>query len=104
MVLFSQSNTNLAKGSVLVKVKSSSFSESTGLTPKKVETVLGSKSSLLGGVVLSTLREAFDKDYQLTVLADGCVDSDGEVHQVLTNKIFPKQAEVMTIDDWRKAL
>lgn len=56
------------------------------------------------GVVLSTLREAFDKDYQLTVLSDGCVDSDEEVHQVLTNKIFPKQAEVMTIDDWRKAL
>jgi nicotinamidase-related amidase len=54
------------------------------------------------GVVLSTLREAFDKDYQLTVLSDGCADLDEEVHQVLINKIFPKQAEVMTIDDWVK--
>ena len=31
------------------------------------------------GVVLSTLREAADKDYQLTVLADCCVDGDEEV-------------------------
>lgn len=54
------------------------------------------------GVVLSTLREAFDKDYQLTVLSDGCVDSDEEVHQFLIQKIFPKQAEVMSIDDWKK--
>jgi nicotinamidase-related amidase len=54
------------------------------------------------GVVLSTLREAFDKDYQLAVLSDGCADSDEEVHQVLINKIFPKQAEVMTVDDWKK--
>jgi nicotinamidase-related amidase len=26
------------------------------------------------GVVLSTLREAADKDYRLTVLSDGCLD------------------------------
>ena len=51
---------------------------------------------------MSTLREAFDKDYQLAVLSDGCADSDEEVHQVLINKIFPKQAEVMTVDDWKK--
>lgn len=55
-----------------------------------------------GGVVLSTLREAFDKDYQLTVLSDGCVDLDEETHHLLIQKIFPKQAEVLTIDDWKK--
>jgi nicotinamidase-related amidase len=54
------------------------------------------------GVVLSTLREAFDKDYQLTVLSDGCADLDEEVHRGLNNKIFPKQAEVVTIEDWIK--
>src|SRR5579871_263304 len=32
------------------------------------------------GVVLSTLREAADKDYQLTVLSDACADRDPEVH------------------------
>ncbi|TKT88023.1 cysteine hydrolase family protein [Dyadobacter frigoris] len=52
------------------------------------------------GVVLSTLREATDKDYRLTVLADCCADADEEVHRVLTTKIFPRQAEVITAEAW----
>jgi len=53
------------------------------------------------GVVLSTLREAADKDYKLTVLSDGCEDSrDEEVHRVLTTKVFPWQAEVITCAEW----
>jgi len=52
------------------------------------------------GIVLSTVREAFDKDYQLTVLSDGCTDADAEVHRVLTEKIFPRQAEVLTVENW----
>jgi len=54
------------------------------------------------GVVLSTLREAADKDYELTVLSDCCTDNDGEVHQVLTTKVFPRQADVLTVDEWHK--
>jgi nicotinamidase-related amidase len=41
------------------------------------------------GVVLSTVREAADLDYRLTVLADICLDDDDEVHRVLTHKVFP---------------
>ena len=52
------------------------------------------------GVVLSTLREAADKDYQLTVLADCCVDGDEEVHRVLLSKVFPRQAEVIQASEW----
>ncbi|MYZ06228.1 isochorismatase family protein [Streptomyces sp. SID2999] len=52
------------------------------------------------GVVLSTLRQAADLDYRLTVLADGCGDADPEVHRVLTEKVFPRQAEVISVDDW----
>jgi len=52
------------------------------------------------GVVLSTLREAADKDYRLTVLADCCADGDAEVHQVLTTKVFPRQADVLTVGEW----
>lgn len=52
------------------------------------------------GVVLSTLREAADKDFQLTVLSDLCVDFDSEIHAVLTQKVFPKQAEVLTSRQW----
>jgi nicotinamidase-related amidase len=52
------------------------------------------------GVVLSTLRQAADLDYRLTVLADGCLDGDPEVHQVLLHKVFPRQAEVTSVADW----
>jgi len=52
------------------------------------------------GVVLSTLREAADRDYQLTVLADACADADEEVHRVLVGKVFPRQATVITTQQW----
>jgi nicotinamidase-related amidase len=52
------------------------------------------------GVVLSTIREAADKDYLITVLADACADGDEEVHRVLTTKVFPRQADVITVDEW----
>jgi nicotinamidase-related amidase len=52
------------------------------------------------GVVLSTLRQAADLDYQLVVLEDGCIDFDPEVHRVLLEKVFPRQADVITVDDW----
>lgn len=54
------------------------------------------------GVVLSTLREAADKDYRITVLADCCADRNEEVHHVLTTKIFPNQAEVLETEEWCK--
>jgi nicotinamidase-related amidase len=56
------------------------------------------------GVVLSTLRQAADLDYRLVVLADGCLDADPEVHQVLTGKVFPRQADVLTVDEWESRL
>jgi nicotinamidase-related amidase len=56
------------------------------------------------GVVLSTLRQAADLDYRLTVLADGCLDADPEVHQVLMQKVFPRQAAVLAIADWTSSL
>ena len=52
------------------------------------------------GVVLSTLRQAADLDYRLVVLADACLDADPEVHRVLTEKVFPRQAEVSTVAQW----
>jgi nicotinamidase-related amidase len=52
------------------------------------------------GVVLSTVREASDKDYRLTVLADCCADGDEEVHKVLTTKVFPRQADVLSLEEW----
>ncbi|AZN41169.1 cysteine hydrolase family protein [Paenibacillus albus] len=56
------------------------------------------------GVVLSTVREAADKDFAIQVLSDACLDADVEVHRVLTEKVFPRQAEVLTVDTWTSSL
>jgi nicotinamidase-related amidase len=56
------------------------------------------------GVVLSTLRQAADLDYRLVVLADGCLDADPDVHRVLTEKVFPRQATVCTVAEWAAQL
>ena len=52
------------------------------------------------GVVLSTVRQAADLDFRLTVLSDACGDRDAQVHQVLTEKVFPRQATVTSSTDW----
>ena len=77
-------------------------------TGSDIEVVLRSldiKHLILAGVatsgaVLSTVREAADKDYRLTVLSDCCIDRDDEIHRLLTTKMFPRQADVMTCDEW----
>src|SRR6202166_221131 len=50
------------------------------------------------GIALSTLRRAADLDFNCMVLKDACFDPDEEVHRVLTEKIFPAQATVLTVD------
>jgi len=50
------------------------------------------------GVVLSTLRHAADADYRLVVAKDCCADRDAEVHRVLTETVFPRQAAVVDAD------
>jgi nicotinamidase-related amidase len=49
------------------------------------------------GVVLSTVVEAHDLDYRVFVLADGCADTDPEVHAFLLEKILPRRGEVITL-------
>lgn len=56
------------------------------------------------GVVLSTVRCAADLDYRLVVVEDCCADQDPEVHDFLTQRLFPRQAEVVTSDDIIQAL
>ncbi len=52
------------------------------------------------GIVLHTVTEGSDKDYQITVLADACADRDPEVHEFLTKRIFPASGTVLTTDEW----
>lgn len=56
------------------------------------------------GVVLSTVRNAADLDYRLVVVEDCCADQDPEVHDFLTRRIFPRQAEVVAATDVMQAL
>lgn len=87
---------------VIVKKRTSAF---TGSDLEVLLRSLGIKNIVLtgiatSGVILSTLREAADKDYSITVLSDCCADRDDEVHRVLITKVFPRQAEVILAGDW----
>jgi hypothetical protein len=37
-------------------------------------------------------------------LADGCADGDAEVHRVLIEKVFARQGDVVSIDQWIDSL
>jgi len=54
--------------------------------------------------VLSTIRDAYDRDYALLVLADACADRDDEVHEFLIGKILPRQASVISTGDLQRLL
>ena len=56
------------------------------------------------GVVLSTVRWAADMDYPLVVISDACADRSEEVHRVLTEKVFPGQATVVSAQDFLKVI
>jgi nicotinamidase-related amidase len=56
------------------------------------------------GVVLSTVIEAADRDYQLYVLSDGTEDFDAEIRDVLLGRIFPRRASVIDTAELRTLL
>ena len=51
------------------------------------------------GVVLSTVRDASDRDYRVLVLADATADPQPDIHDFLIERIFPRQGEVITVAD-----
>jgi nicotinamidase-related amidase len=56
------------------------------------------------GVVLSTVRYAADLDYRLIVVEDCCSDQQPDVHDFLTQRIFPRQADVVKSEEVIRAL
>jgi nicotinamidase-related amidase len=52
------------------------------------------------GVVLSTLLDACDADYQPIVITDCCADRDQELHEALVKKFFPQRGEVTTAEEF----
>lgn len=57
-----------------------------------------------GGVVLSTVLDAADRDYRLYVLSDGVADPDAEVHDVLLRKVLPSRAHIVDTTGLRALL
>ncbi|MEV7391362.1 cysteine hydrolase [Streptomyces sp. NPDC091215] len=49
------------------------------------------------GVVLSTVREAADRDYRLLVLDDVCADPDPQLHRTLMESVLPTQADIFGV-------
>ncbi|NOU87270.1 isochorismatase family protein [Paenibacillus sp. LMG 31460] len=91
---------------IVTKLRVSAFTGSdleVLLRSRQIDTLILSGIAT-SGVVLSTLREAADKDFALTVLSDACIDAEPEVHRVLIEKVFPHQAEVVPVDTWVASL
>ena len=45
------------------------------------------------------MRQLADLDFGLLVVEDCCADADEEVHRILVQKVFPKQAKVIKSED-----
>lgn len=73
------------------------------LRDRGIETIILAGIST-SGVVLSTVRDAADRDYRILVLADACADRDPSVHEFLIEKIFPGQAQVIRVADLERLL
>ncbi len=91
---------------VIAKHRTSAFSGSAFemiLRAKNIDTLIlmGHSTS---GVILSTVHLAADLDYQLVVVEDGCADRDPEVHQLLMEKVFPRQGTVVSSREMVEAL
>ena len=56
------------------------------------------------GVVLSTLLDACDADYNPIVISDCCADIDAELHRALIEKLFPRRGEAVTAADFCQRL
>ena len=52
------------------------------------------------GVVLSTVPDAYDRDFRLIVLSDLVADPDAEIHRVLIEHVFPKRAQVIRSEEF----
>ncbi len=73
------------------------------LRAKEIETLVlfGIATS---GVVLSTLLDAFDRDYKVVVIADCCADLDAPLHEALLTRLFPQRGQVLTAAEFVEAI
>ncbi len=53
---------------------------------------------------MSTVRYAADADYRLVVVEDSCADRGAEMHTFLMQRLFPRQATVVSAEAVIQAL
>jgi nicotinamidase-related amidase len=51
------------------------------------------------GVVLSTVRDALDRDYEIYVLADSIADHDPQLHDALVERLLRQSVNVIDTGD-----
>ncbi|WP_419672492.1 cysteine hydrolase family protein [Cedecea neteri] len=83
---------------VIIKNRIGAFSGTeleTILRSQKIETLIMAGLTTTG-VVLSTVRQAFDLDYRIIIACDCCADPDKQAHDVLIENILTLHADVLT--------
>jgi nicotinamidase-related amidase len=91
---------------VVRKVRVGAFSTTdldTQLRSRGIDTLVLAGIST-SGVTLSTVRDGADRDYRIAVLSDATADFDPDIHTFLIERIFPRQAEILTTDELEAAL
>ena len=91
-----------AKGDVLVpKQRWSSFFQThldLQLKVRGIDTILIAGGSTDVGIA-STVFAARDLDYGIAVVRDACYSSRGNNHDFFMDRVFPRMARVMSVDD-----
>ncbi|KAJ7037385.1 Isochorismatase-like protein [Mycena alexandri] len=77
---------------------------SNGLTPALLREKYGVTSLVIcgistSGVVLSTVKQASDDDFIVTVVEEACIDPSPELHKLLMEKAFLSAAWVMNLEE-----
>ena len=91
---------------VVTKRKSSSFVGTDLeiiLRSRDVDTLILTGVSSLGSVE-STARSAFDLDYRLLVISDGCADRDPAANEMAVTHFLPRISTVCTTDEFITAI
>ncbi len=92
-----------ADGVVVLKRRASAFA---GTDLELVLRAHGVDAIVIAGVatsamVAATCYDAADRGYRVTVLRDGCADSDPTVHDFFMDKVFPSRSvEVLSCVDY----
>lgn len=66
------------------------------LRAKGIETLILAGVST-SGTILSTVRQAFDLDYRMILARDACADGDGDIHDMLFDRVLPHHAHVSSV-------